>query len=86
MDNAVRKEVDKLKGEEVVSATILERDKREYAKKLLDGNGEEMKNYLDNPPDPDIRLERKLKRSRKRTGVLSNLRKLVLGEKETEDY
>ena len=81
----MEREINLLKGEVEKSNVIINDDKEKFSDKLLDGLGGEMEEYLKNPPKENVRLKRKIEKKRKSSEFKRKFRKLVLGEKETED-
>lgn len=60
MDREEEKELNALKNETRGRDAALEADKYAFQKKLMDGMGEEIKEYLKNPPKPSLSMKLKV--------------------------
>ena len=85
MDDGIKREIGILKGEEIRSLGILEDGKEKFSDDLMAGLGEEMTDYLKNPPKENKLLKHKVIGKRKFSNFKRKLSKLLFGEKNGED-
>ena len=64
MNSQTKKEINKLKGEIFASNAAIEAEKLIFQNQLKNGLGEEIKDYLKNPPKPNFKFALKIKLQR----------------------
>ena len=81
----MKREIGILKGEELRSLGILEDGKDRFSTDLMSGLGDEITEYLQNPPKENKLLKHKVIGKRKFSNFKRKLSKMLFGEKNGED-
>ena len=84
MDFLGKVEYQSLKTETEVSKAAVETNKYMFEQQLKNGLGDKITTYLKNPPSPDKKLEKRLKRAKKWAEFKQRIKLLFIGKNEQE--